>query len=61
MAGNSKPRLGLWAWADHNLANNIQSTAVRCDDPAMPQYRDRIERQGMCLLSPSSPATKEDN
>jgi hypothetical protein len=52
MAGHSKPRLGLWAWADHDLDGNTQPVSVRCGEPAMPQYRDRIERQGECLLPP---------
>ena len=49
-AGQPKPRLGLWVWADYELADCAQHTPVLCVDPAMPQYRDRIERQGICLM-----------
>jgi hypothetical protein len=51
-AGDLKPRLGLWAWADREVMAGAERTTVRCNEPAMPQYRDRVERQGVCLLSP---------
>jgi hypothetical protein len=53
-AGHSGPRLGLWAWTDRDLAETMQRAPVPCADPDMPQYRDRIERQGVCLLPPAA-------
>jgi hypothetical protein len=49
-AGQPKPRLGLWVWADHGLADCAQHAPVHCAEPAMPQFRDRIERHGVCLM-----------
>jgi hypothetical protein len=53
-AGHPAPRLGLWVWADQDLADRMQPASVPCGDPAMPQYRDRLDRQGICLLPPAS-------
>lgn len=53
-AGDLKPRLGLWAWTDQDLSTGAR-TDVRCTEPAMPQYRDRIERRGICLVAPAGP------
>ena len=54
-AGNAKACLGLWAWAERDLTDSLRPSPLQCAEPAMPQYRDRIERQGICLLAPGSP------
>ncbi|NUQ64563.1 MAG: hypothetical protein HUU20_19020 [Pirellulales bacterium] len=53
-AGHPNPRLGLWLWSESDLANGGISTKLPCSQPAVPQYRDRIERQGVCLLNPAA-------
>lgn len=50
-AGHLQPRLGLWAWADQELRDQ-QPAGTTCSEPGMPQYRDHLERQGVCLLKP---------
>ena len=61
MAGHANPRLGLWAWADHDLSKHRQPTPVHCGAPLMPQYRDCIERQGVCLLTPTETVAQRQN
>ncbi|MCU0917032.1 MAG: hypothetical protein MUC88_21085 [Planctomycetes bacterium] len=53
-AGHPNPRLGLWLWADQELAQRTPVASARGSEPAMPQYRDRLERQGMCLQPPTA-------
>jgi hypothetical protein len=53
-AGHPNPRLGLWLWADQDLAERTPLASFRCSDPAMPQYRDRLERQGICVMPPTT-------
>ncbi len=53
-AGHPNPRLGLWLWADQDLADQTPLASFRCGDPAMPQYRDRLERQGICVMPPTT-------
>ena len=48
--GHPNPRLGLWLWAEQELAERRPLASFRGSDPAMPQYRDRLERQGICLM-----------
>jgi hypothetical protein len=53
IAGHPNPRLGLWVWADHDRSERTQLASFRCSDPVMPQYRDRLEHQGICLMPPT--------
>ncbi|MDO8539690.1 MAG: hypothetical protein Q7S40_04555, partial [Opitutaceae bacterium] len=53
-AGHPNPRLALWVWADHQLADEQQITSSFCSDPAMPPYRERIERHGTCIMRPAA-------
>ena len=54
VAGHPNPRIGLWVWSDANLTVAEQPVAgLRCDEPVLPQYRDRVERHGICLLRPA--------
>jgi hypothetical protein len=53
-AGHPNPRLGLWLWADQDLSDRTPLASFHCSDPAMPQYRDRLERQGVCLMPPTA-------
>jgi len=53
-AGHPSPRLGLWVWTDQDLAVCKQPVQVRGSEAAMPQYREWIERTGICLLTPAA-------
>jgi hypothetical protein len=53
-AGHPNPRLGLWLGADQDLADRTLLASFRCSDPARPPYRDRLERQGICLMLPTA-------
>jgi hypothetical protein len=53
-AGHPNPRLGLWLWADQDLAERTPLASLRCSAPALPQYRDHLERQGICLMPPAA-------
>ncbi|MDD4869198.1 MAG: hypothetical protein PHR77_01460 [Kiritimatiellae bacterium] len=53
-AGHPNPRLGLWIWADYELIDRMYLASVHCSDSVMPQYRDRLERQGVCLMPPKA-------
>jgi len=46
-------RLGLWLWADFDVAARQQEFALRCPPAEMPQYLERRERDGICLRPPS--------
>lgn len=45
-------RMGLWAWADWDVAQPAVPLSIQCPEPAMPQYQAHVRRQGICLLSP---------
>lgn len=51
-AGHPNPRLGLWLWTECDLGEKAVSVPVRCSAASMPQYRERIERRGICLMQP---------
>ena len=52
-AGHPDPRLGVWLWADQDVEEKAQRLeTVTCSEPALPQYRERIDRLGICLLKP---------
>jgi hypothetical protein len=51
-AGYGNPRFGLWLWTDSELKDITHLDSVHCSEPAMPQYCDRLERKGVCLISP---------
>jgi hypothetical protein len=53
--GHPQPRLGVWVWAEEELTPRAQPLAgMRGGDAAMPPYRDRWERRGVCLLRPTA-------
>jgi hypothetical protein len=53
-AAHPNPRLGVWLWADTNLAAAEAPLAgVSCSEPTLPHYRERTERRGIRLLAPS--------
>ena len=43
-------RAGLWLWTEAECRG--QPLPVAAGAPEMPQYRERIERQGLCLQRP---------
>jgi hypothetical protein len=52
-AGHPSPRIGVWLWTENDLTDDAQRVdGVPCGEPALPHYRDRIERRGLCLLPP---------
>jgi hypothetical protein len=53
-AGHPDPRLGLWLWAEQDLAERMPLASFHCSEPALPQYRDRLDRQGICLTGPQT-------
>jgi hypothetical protein len=51
-AGHEHPRIGVWAWCEHDLAASKIQVSATCAEPAMPHYRQEIERRGICLKPP---------
>lgn len=51
-AAHPAPRLGVWLWADQDLTASASRVETNCPEPQMPQYRERIERSGICLKRP---------
>jgi hypothetical protein len=49
-AGHASPRLGVWVWAEHDLEHQAISVPVSCGEPAMPQYRAGVERDGVRII-----------
>ncbi len=49
-AGHANPRLGVWVWAEHDLESHAVSVPIGCSEPAMPQYRAGVERDGARML-----------
>ncbi len=51
----ARPRLGLgaWVWADGDRSVREQSLDIPCPAPEMPQVTERLERQGICIQSPT--------
>jgi hypothetical protein len=49
-AGHGSPRLGVWAWAEYDLDQHAVSLPMSCSEPAMPQYRSGLERDGVRVL-----------
>ena len=45
-------RVGLWAWADWDLAEVAVPVSIECPEPAMPQYQANLKRHGICILPP---------
>jgi hypothetical protein len=45
-------KIGLWAWADWDLAKQGVPVSIACPEPAMPQYQDNLKRRGTCILPP---------
>ncbi len=52
VAGHEHPRIGIWAWHEQDLTAKKVSVSATCAEPAMPPYRQAIERRGICLKSP---------
>lgn len=52
-AGHEKPRLGLWLWVERELRPTPAGSGLRCPEAALPQVRDRWEREGICLKPPA--------
>jgi len=46
-------RLGLWAWADFDIAARQIILPLAGTPPSLPQYRDQLERHGVCMRTPS--------
>ncbi len=53
-AGHASPRLGLWLWAERELRPTPAGSGLHCPEAALPQVRDRWEREGLCLKSPAA-------
>jgi hypothetical protein len=51
-AGHEHPRIGLWAWCEHDLAASKVLQSAKCSEPAMPHYGQDVERRGICLKNP---------
>jgi hypothetical protein len=51
-AGHEHPRIGLWAWCEHDLSESKIQQSAKCSEAVMPQYRQDIERRGICLKTP---------
>jgi hypothetical protein len=49
-AGHANPRLGVWAWIDRDLRGHAVYPPESCGEPAMPQYRTDLEREGFQIL-----------
>ncbi len=52
-AGHANPRLGLWLWVERELRPSPAGPGLRCPEAALPQVRDRWEREGICLKPPA--------
>ncbi|MCX6622485.1 MAG: hypothetical protein NTY38_15750 [Acidobacteria bacterium] len=50
--GHESPRLGVWLWAERELRPVPAGGALQCPEAALPQVRERWEREGLCLKSP---------
>lgn len=48
-AAGPKARFGLWLWAERDAALSETVADIDCPAPALPPYRDRIERAGIKL------------
>jgi hypothetical protein len=46
-------RFGLWAWADFDIAARQIILPLAGTPPSLPQYRDQLERHGVCMRTPS--------
>ena len=53
-AGQANPRFGLCLWTDSELKDITHLDSIHCSEPAMPQYKDHLERLGVCLFSPKT-------
>ena len=53
-AGDPKCRIGLWAWLETDLSGSHLPVELQASEPAMPQYLPDVEREGICLLTPSA-------
>jgi hypothetical protein len=52
MAGHESPRLGLWLWGEREVRPIPAGGGLQCPEPALPQVRERWEREGLCLKAP---------
>jgi hypothetical protein len=49
-AGHGNAQLGAWVWAENDLDAHATSLPISCSEPAMPQYRAGVERDGVRML-----------
>jgi hypothetical protein len=49
LAGSVNPHIGLWVWSEERLDPAAQPLSISCPEPAMPEYRPNIERDGRCI------------
>jgi hypothetical protein len=48
-------KMGLWVWADWDLAPQAVPVSMECPEPALPQYQEHLKRRGICVLPPGIP------
>ncbi|MCC6367846.1 MAG: alpha-galactosidase [Bryobacterales bacterium] len=51
-AAHPSPKLGVWLWTEQDLSGSATHVASSCPEPQMPQYREHLERSGICLKRP---------
>jgi hypothetical protein len=47
--------MGLWVWADWDLAQQVVPVSMECPEPTLPQYQEHLKRRGICDLPPGIP------
>jgi hypothetical protein len=52
IAPDQRSKLGLWVWADWDLAGSAVPVAVECPESTMPPYQQHRKRHGVCVLPP---------
>jgi hypothetical protein len=51
-AAHPHARVGAWAWCERDVAASADRAEGAVSEPAMPQYQDHLEREGICLHNP---------
>jgi hypothetical protein len=51
--GCERPQVGVWLWSEERVDRFAHILDSACSSPAMPQYREDVELDGICLR-PSS-------
>jgi hypothetical protein len=52
IAPDQRSKLGLWVWADRDLAGSAVPFPVECPESTMPPYQQHRKRHGVCVLPP---------